>query len=182
MRRAFPAAVLLGWALSAAAAPSPTPSPKPPLDFSGTWQLDERASLNVSPKMKGALLVVEQRGDRIRITPGPQGAGKIYIAADELVADGQPYEKSTGGAKGVVTARWSADGQALELNVSAEATDKHGRAVQTARWTLSRDGTTWVRETHAIAEGKESSSRLVFRRQAAQPPAKTPSPKPAPKK
>jgi hypothetical protein len=175
-------AVLLALALPlAAAAPARTPTPKPPLDFSGTWELDERASLNVSPKMKGALLVVEQHGDRIRIAPGPQGPGKLNLAADEIVLDGRSYEKNVGGARGITSARWSADGQALELNITAEPTEKRGRAVQTVRWTLSRDRSTWVRETHTTYEGRQTTSRLVFRRQTKPPPAKKPSPPPAKK-
>ena len=180
MKKALRSAAWLALALPMAAAPSPTPSPKPPLDFSGTWNLDERASINVSAKMKGAVLIVDQRGDRIRISPGPQGPGKIYLAADELVVDGQAYEKSVGGAKGVATARWSADGQAMELTITAPATEGHSQAVQTARWSLSRDGSTWVRETRTVVDGKGTASRLVFRRQTA-PPAASPPPKPAKK-
>jgi hypothetical protein len=180
VRGALRAAVGLALALPMSGTPSPTPSSKPPVDFSGTWQLDERASINVSPKMKGALLIVEQRGDRIRISPGPQGPGKIYLSADELVVDGQPYEKSVGGAKGIATARWSADGQAMELTITAPATENHSKAVQTSRWSLSGDGSTWVRETRTVVDGKGTASRLVFRRQAP-PPAASPSPKPAKK-
>jgi len=179
MRRLAFAVALL--ALPAAAAPGPTPTPKPPLDFSGTWLLDERASISVSPKMKGAVLIVEQKGDRIRISPGPQGPGKIYLVADELVVDGQSYEKNVGDAKGIATARWSADGKALELVVTSEPTDKRGRAVQTARWTLSADRSTWVRETRTAVDGKQSGTRLVFRRQTAAASV-TPSPRPGPKK
>jgi hypothetical protein len=180
MRAVFGAAACLALALPLAAAPSPTPSPKPPLDFSGTWELDERASLNVSAKMRGAVLIVEQHGDQIRISPGPQGPGKVNLSADALVVDGKPYEKSVGGAKGVATARWSADGQAMELSITGPATEEHSQAVQTARWSLSKDGSTWVRETRTVVDGKGSASRLVFRRRAAQPAA-TPSPKPAKK-
>jgi hypothetical protein len=178
VKGALRAAAWLAMALPMAAAPSPTPSPRPPLDFSGTWQLDERASLNVSTRMQGAVLIVDQRGDRIRISPGAQGPGKLNLSADELVVDGQPYEKNVGGAKGIATARWSDDGQAMELRITGSPAEGHTQAVQTARWTLSRDGTTWVRETQTVADGKGSSSRLVFRRQAT-PPSATPSPKPA---
>lgn len=178
MRVFSAAAAFLALTLSVAAVPAPTPpSPeKPPLDFSGTWELDERASLNISPRMSGAVLVVEQRGDHIRISPGAQGPGKLNLAADEVVADGQPYEKSVGGARGIATARWSPDGQALELTVTAGPTQGRGRALQTSRWTLSRDGSTWVRDTSTSADGKGSRSRLVFRRQSREAAGKTPTP------
>ena len=180
MKRALRAVLWLAVSLPVAAAPSPTPSPKPPLDFSGTWELDEKASINVSAKMRGAVLIVEQHGDRIRISPEKQAPGQLYLAADELVVDGRPYEKSVGTGKGETTARWSADGQAMELHVTAPAPEGHTQAVQTSRWTLSRDGSTWIRETRTILDGKGAANRLVFRRRAAQPSA-TPSPKPAKK-
>jgi hypothetical protein len=180
MRKALVAAACLALALPIDAAPAPTRSQKPSLDFSGTWDLDERASINVSANMKGAVLIVEQRGDEIRISPGPQAAGQINLAADVLVVDGRPYEKNIGGGKGVATARWSADGQAMELTITAPATEGHTQAVQTSRWTLSKDGSTWVRETRTVVDEKGASSRLIFRRRAAQP-ASTPSPKPAKK-
>ena len=164
-RTGFPAAALLACAAVAA----PTPAAKPPLDFSGTWKLDARLSVNPSPNMKDAVLIVEQRGNRIRISPGPQPAGRHYLAADEIVADGQAYEKAMGKGKGILTARWSADGKALEMVLTAGPAEKAPEAVQNSRWTLSADRSTWVRETRTSSEGKERQSRLVFRRQAPEP-------------
>ena len=114
------------------AAPASSP------DFSGTWKLDEAASANVSPNMKAAVLVVEQKGDHIRVSPAAQGAGKVLLAGEEIIADGQPYEKSVGGGKGVLTARWSADRKSLELVLSGTEPEKKIEMVQTGRWSLGR--------------------------------------------
>jgi hypothetical protein len=149
-----------------------------PLDFSGTWKLDEAASANVSPNMIGAILVVEQKGDHIRVTPAPQGAGKVRLAGDEIVVDGRPYEKSVGGAKGVLTARWSADGKALELELSGTAPEKGPKMIQTVSWSLSADGSTWLRETRTAGQGRVRVTRLVFRRQKPEPSTKSPPAKP----
>ena len=174
MRRAgFPAAALLVCAVAAGA---PMPAAKPPLDFSGTWKLDTKLSVNVSPNMKDAVLIVEQRGNRIRVFPAPQGPGKLNLAADEIVADGRAYEKAVGGGKGILTARWSADGRALEMVLTAGPAEKPPDAVQNSRWTLSADRSTWVRETRTTGQGRPRVTRLVFHREAPEP-SKTVPPK-----
>jgi hypothetical protein len=127
--------------------------------------------------MRGAVLVVEQKGDHIRITPPRQGAGKVLLAGEEIVADGRPYEKGVGGGKGVLTARWSADRKALELELSATEPEKKLKIVQISRWSLSADGSTWLRETKTTGGGKARITRLVFRREKPEPP--TPSAVPA---
>jgi hypothetical protein len=138
---------------------------KPPLDFSGTWKLDTSLSVNVSPNMKDAVLIVEQKGEHILVSPAAKEPGRL-LNAEEIVVDGRAYEKSVGKGKGIVTARWSADGKALELEVAVSSAEKPRDAVQRSRWTLSADRSTWVRETVTITEGKSRSNRLVFRRQA----------------
>ncbi len=172
------AVVVVAGALWAAAAPAPTsvPNARMPLDFSGTWRLDAKASVSVSPNMKDAVLIVEQKGDRIRVSPAPQGPGKLHLAADEIVADGRAYEKAVGGGKGILTARWSADGRALEMELTGGTPENPRKAVQTGRWTLSADRSTWVRETRTVGDGKVRQTRLVFHRETPQP-AKTAPPK-----
>ena len=167
MRRAgFPAAALL---VCAALGAAPTPAAKPPLDFSGTWKLDTRLSVNISPNMKDAVLIVEQKRDRIRVSPAPQGPGKVNLAAEEIVADGRAYEKAVGGGKGILTARWSADGRALEMELTGGPPENPRQAVQTIRWTLSADRSRWVRETRTTGEGGPRVTRLVFHREAPSP-------------
>jgi hypothetical protein len=163
-RAGLPAAALLVCAIAAGAAP--TPATKPPLDFSGTWKLDTKLSVNVSPNMKDAVLIVEQKGNRIRVFPAPQGPGKLNLAADEIVADGRAYEKAVGGGKGILTARWSADGRALEMVLTAGPAEKPPDAVQNSRWSLDADRSTWVRETRTTGQGRPRVTRLVFHRQA----------------
>ncbi|HKD10776.1 MAG TPA: hypothetical protein VKE50_01830, partial [Thermoanaerobaculia bacterium] len=70
MRRAvfLLAALCAAAAALIAASPAPrrTPSraPGPPLDFSGVWEIDEKASVNVPAQMQGAVLAVTQKGNR----------------------------------------------------------------------------------------------------------------------
>jgi hypothetical protein len=163
------AAIVLACTASAAPAPSPPPDARAPLDFSGTWKLDTKASVNVSANMKDAVLLVEQKGDKVTVSPAPQGPGKLNIAGEQIVADGRAYEKAVGGGKGIVTARWSADGQALEMEITGGPPENPRQAVQTIRWTLAADRSTWVRETRTVGQGRARQTRLVFHREAPEP-------------
>lgn len=184
MKRAvLPLAALCAAALIAAAAPAPrrTPSraPAPPLDFSGVWEIDEKASVNVPAQMEGAVLAVTQKGNRIWISPQATTGKGSPVMAEEIVADDRPYEKSLGPAgKGIVTARWSDDGAALWIDVQAGSDpEPQKNASQRSIWKLSQDRKVWVRESVSISQGTPRQARLVFRKRAG---ATTPSPAPRP--
>jgi hypothetical protein len=164
---AAPAVALVFLAAAVAgAAPKATPRPaaKPPLDFSGTWELDEKASLNVSAQMKGAVLSVTQKGNRIWISPVKKEEGpRQPILAEEIVVDGQAYEKALGPAgMGLVTAAWAPDGKSLRIEVQAGSPESRGSAVQRSVWKVSEDRTVWVRESTSFSTGRASRARLVF--------------------
>ena len=154
------AAAAVAACLALGAAPRRTPKPPAaPLDFSGTWVLDAKASANVSSRMRDGVLTVSQRGDRIYIAPG---APKMQVMAEEIIADGQPYEKALGtGQKAIVRAGWASDGGSLRLEIVA------GDSKQRSVWKLSSDRSVWVRDTSTLDHGARRNSRLVFRRQTA---------------
>jgi hypothetical protein len=139
------------------------PSPKPPLDFSGTWVLDEKASQGVSKNMHGAVLRVEQSGNHIRIFPVGRG-GKLL--GEEIVADGRPYEKALGPGRGVVTATWSKDGASLWLEVTAGTPEdpRAAAAIQRSVWQLSPDRRTWLRHSVSMQGKERREAQLVFRK------------------
>lgn len=153
------AAALLALA-AAGAAPRITVK-APPLDFSGLWKLDEAASSGVSFHMRDAVLRLEQTGDRIQVTPVGRGEG---LLAEQIVADGRPYEKTIGNGKGIVTAAWAKDRRSLWLEVAAGPAEDPRSAVQRSVWKLSDDRKTWVRQSVTIRAGVRTESRLVFRR------------------
>ena len=165
------AVLLLGAAPRATPRPRrPTPARGAPIDFSGTWQLDPKLSVNVHWRMENAVLSVSQRGNRISIAPADR---RLEIFSDEIVADGRQYQKALGsGAMGLVTARWAEDGKSLRVEVLAKD------AAQRSVWSLSSDRTVWVRETNILDHGKRRRTRLVFRRQrpeaSASPAVKAP--------
>jgi hypothetical protein len=137
------------------------PPQKPPLDFSGVWVLDEKASRGVSRNMHGAVFRVEQSGDHIRIFPGGSG-GKLL--GEEIVADGRPYAKVLGPERGVVTAAWSKDGGSLWLEVTAGTPAEPRAAIQRSVWKLSPDRRTWIRQSVSMQGSERREAHLVFRR------------------
>ncbi len=110
----------------AQAAPPPTAPPQPapkvakaPLDFSGVWELDAKASKGVSKNMEKAVISIRQSGDRIWIEPIEQK--RPWLVADEIVVDGKVYEKAIGGGKkGSVQAQWGKDKKSLWIQTTAE--------------------------------------------------------------
>lgn len=182
MKRPLLAAVaLLGVSATGAAVPTPAPSRprpssrpaapparKPPLDFSGTWELDEKGSRAIAPAMAGAVITVQQKGDRIWIAP--ENAVDSKLLAEMIVADGRPYVKSLGNkGKGTVTVGWASDGKSLWIEVAAGPEESPRSILQRSVWKLSENRSVWVRQTVTIQNEKVQESRLVFRRREKAP-------------
>ena len=158
----------------AAATPRPKPE-KPPLDFTGVWELDEKASRNVSPVLAGAVLNVRQTGNQIWISP--MDPAKSRILSESIVADGRPYEKTLGTkGKGILTVSWGKDRKSLWLEVLAGPEDDPRRIVQRSVWKLSADRRTWIRQSVSIQDGQTSESMLVLHRRQTPPRGATPKP------
>jgi hypothetical protein len=161
------AGILTALALLAAGPKGrPTLEPKPPLDFSGTWTLDPKASMNVSSQMRDAILSVRQTGNRIWISSVKAETGpRSRILSEEIVADARPYEKALGPAgKGLVTAGWARDGKSLWIEVAAGPPENPGEAIQRSVWRISEDGQVWIRESISVSKGHSGRARLVFRK------------------
>jgi hypothetical protein len=140
-------------------------SAKPPLDFSGVWTLDEKASSGFAPAMKGAVLSVKQTGDRILIEP--VGKRRERILAEVIVADGRPYEKAMGTEeKGTVTVAWAKDRKSLWIEVVAGPKENPRASVQRSVWKLSENGKVWLRQSVSMQGGQTFEARLVFRKKA----------------
>src|SRR5262249_12801184 len=130
---ALAAAVLAAAVRAQTAPPTPRPTlPAPPpaakgakavpLDFSGVWDIDLKASEGVSTSMGKAVLAVRQNGDRLWIEPIEQP--RPYLSADEIVVDGKLYEKAVGrGDKGTVQAQWGKDRKALWIQTVTKNPD-----------------------------------------------------------
>jgi hypothetical protein len=176
-RAALFAAAILAAAVAPAAAPAANKapaakkapaalgSPGSPTNFSGIWELDVHSSSGGAPNLKDAVLEVTQKGERIWLQP--LGESRRGLLAEEVVVDGQTYEKGVGQARrGTLQAQWGKDGKSLWLEVVAPTEENPRAAVQRTVWRLSDDRNTWVRETVTIVNGQSRQSRLVFHRLA----------------
>lgn len=172
------AAILLAAvALAQTAPPTPTfpPKPKPkakgsstkpPLDFTGVWVLDPKASTGVAPQMAGVVFQVRQNGNRIWIEQIESQSR--MIVSEEIVVDGQKYEKGLGGGqKGTLEAAWGNDNTSLWLQAIAAAGDNPTGAVQRMIWRLRDNGQTWTRQTRTIQPDSVKDTFLVFRKREA---------------
>ncbi len=194
------AALGLAALLAGQEAPAPTPSPgtekpaarksgakpkapKAPVDFSGVWELDPQASQGVVKAMENAVIRVKQNGDRIWMEP--LGTAQGTLLAEELVVDGQLYEKKLGKDKGTVLAKWGTDNLSLWIEAVNSTPQDPRAAVQRMVWRLQDFGNTWTRQSWTISGQTSKQAYLVFRKRPADwvpTPAyfpKTPTPAPA---
>jgi hypothetical protein len=174
-RRAVLAAAFGALAAAILVAQTATPAPKPartpgkakrsapPLDFTGIWELDPAASRGVTKQMEDAVLQVRQNGNRIWIeaieSPSPR------ITAEEIVVDGQVYEKALGaGKKGTLEAAWGNDGKSLWLQAVVATDENPVAATQRMIWRLHDGGKTWTRQTRTLQPDGSRDTFLVFRK------------------
>jgi hypothetical protein len=145
---------------------SAKPAPKAPLNFSGVWELDPKASTGVVKAMEQAAIKIEQNGNRIWIGPlGSASTGKLL--ADQIVVDGQLYEKKLGKDKGTVLAKWGNDNQSLWIEAVNSTPQDPRAAVQRMVWRLQDFGNTWTRQSWTISGENVKQTFLVFRKRPA---------------
>ena len=141
----------------------------PPLDFSGVWELDAKASHGVSPAMeKGAVLSVRQNGNHIWIEPIERK--KLTVLSEEVIVDGRKYEKALGTVKkGTLVADWGKDGTSLWLQVEVPGEDGGPPSgSQRAIWRLRDGGTVWTRQTRTVTKDDVKDTFLIFRKREAE--------------
>jgi hypothetical protein len=169
----------LGLCLNALAAsqeaPVPTPSPRPqpknakpvrpPVDFSGVWELDTNASRGVVKALENSAFRVQQTGNRITIEPiGTNSSQRLM--ADQIIVDGQKYEKNLGKDKGTVIAKWGNDGTSLWMEAVSGNSEDPRAAVQRMVWRLQDFGNTWTRQSWTISGAGSKQTFLIFRRRS----------------
>jgi hypothetical protein len=167
------ACVLASQTAAQTLAPQPARTPRktsrsarPPLDFTGVWELDAKASQGVSRNMEGAVLSVRQNGNRIWIEPIEQKHPNLL--SEEIVVDGRLYEKAVGRAeKGTLVAAWGKDKASLWLEVVVGTEQNPRAAVQRMIWRLRENGRVWTRQTRTLQPGEAKDSFLLFRKREA---------------
>ena len=137
-------------------------------NFTGTWVLDVGKSEGIWPGTEQTL-VVRQDGDRVEIelkVKTPQGE---RVSKDSYTVDGAQVEFAPPGAvgKGKRTAKWSADGTAIEINELFDAPTPEGADTMKnqRRWSLSADGKLLFVEMSQQTPNGLSITKRVFVRQ-----------------
>lgn len=117
-------------------------------NFSGTWLLDKTKSEGVPPGMDQVMTVV-QTGDKLNLETKVTTAEGEQTISDSYTLTGAETEYTPHGpagmtGKGKRTAKWSADGNGLDINEDATFETLQGEvAVQiTRKWVMAADGKT----------------------------------------
>src|SRR4028118_795975 len=105
-------------------------------DFSGKWALDKTKSEGLPPNID-QLMTVTQTGDKIELETkitGPQGERTIK---DSYNADGKEVDFTPQGPQGAIgkgkrTAKWTAEGAALEVSETATLDGPNGADEESA--------------------------------------------------
>jgi hypothetical protein len=156
------ALVALSLVVAVAAAAKP--------DFSGKWVMDKTKSEGVPPNMEQSMTIT-QTGDKIELETkinGPQGE---RVIKDSYSVDGQEADFTPQGPQGAMgkgkrTAKWAADGTALEVTetVTLDGPGGPDDVTATRKWTLAADGKTMTIEiTFSGEQGTQKTKRIFVK-------------------
>ena len=140
-------------------------------DFNGTWILDKTNSEGLPPGMDQTMTVV-QTGDKLALETKlitPEGE---QVVSDSYLIDGKEAEftpKTPGGetGKGKRTAKWTADGNGIEVKENSTFDGPEGpiNIQMTRTWALMSDGKTLKIELTADGpNGKQIIKRTFIRK------------------
>jgi len=137
-------------------------------DFSGTWILDKSNSEGLPPGMDQSMTVV-QTGDKLLletklITPeGERVVSDMYML-DGKEAEFTPKTPNGQAGKGKRTAKWSADGNGIDVSENSTFESPEGSVnVQMTRvWTLAADGKTLKIEITADGPNGKQQVKRTF--------------------
>jgi dipeptidyl aminopeptidase/acylaminoacyl peptidase len=140
-------------------------------DFSGTWILDKTKSEGLPPGLNQTMTVV-QTGDKLSLETKLISDEGERVVADSYMLDGKeaeftPQTPNGPAGKGKRTAKWSADGNGIEVTENSTFDGPEGSVnVQMTRiWTLSADGKTLkIDMTAEGPNGKQQIKRTFVRK------------------
>ncbi|MCA1575783.1 MAG: hypothetical protein LC794_00305 [Acidobacteria bacterium] len=117
-------------------------------DFSGTWILDKTKSEGLPPGLNQTMTVV-QTGDKLSLETKLINDEGERVVSDSYMLDGKeaeftPQTPNGPAGKGKRTAKWSADGNGIEVieNSTFDGPEGPVNIQMTRIWTLSADGKT----------------------------------------
>jgi hypothetical protein len=140
------------------------------VDFSGTWALDKNNSEGLPPGMDQTMTVA-QTGDKLSLETKLITEQGEKVVPDSYMLDGKETEfepKAPNGVtgKGKRTARWTMDGNGIEVNETGTFDTPDGSiTIQTTRkWALSADGKTLEIELNVQGPNGAQQIKRTFNR------------------
>ena len=141
-------------------------------NFSGTWTLDKSKSEGLPPAIKAQVMTVTQAEDKLTIESKMTTEQGDQTVSDVYTLDGKPADftaKGPGGAegKGKRTAKWSADGNGIEVSEAITYEPPNGPVAVdvTRKWTLSADGNTLTIDMNiASPMGTQQIKRVLVKK------------------
>ena len=137
-------------------------------DFSGTWILDKTNSEGLPPGMDQTMTVV-QTGDKLSLETKVITQQGEQAVSDSYMVDGKEVEftpKAPGGqsGKGMRTAKWTADGNGIEIkeNSTFDGPDGPVNVQLTRTWTLAADGKTLKIDINAEGPNGKQAVKRTF--------------------
>ncbi|MDX2044497.1 MAG: hypothetical protein SF097_25025 [Acidobacteriota bacterium] len=136
-------------------------------NFSGTWIMDKSKSEGLPPEMEQTM-VVTQEGDKLTLETTLINGEQKQTIKDSYTLNGtaEDFAPRVGGmtGKGKRTAKWSADGNGIEVSEDAKLETPDGEANTTMKrkWVLSADGKTLTIELQFNGPNGEVVSKRTF--------------------
>ena len=137
-------------------------------DFSGTWVMDSSKSEGIPNSIKQEMTVV-QTDDTIKLETRVKTDEGDFAIADSYVVNGKevdfvPQTPEGPNGKGKRTAKWTADGNGIEVTEQATFDTPDGPVSQqmTRKWTLSADSKSLVIELSAKGPQGATNTKRVF--------------------
>ncbi|HEX5734426.1 MAG TPA: hypothetical protein VF131_16440 [Blastocatellia bacterium] len=140
-------------------------------NFSGTWVMDASKSEGIPNSVQQEMSVV-QTDDTIKLETKVKTDEGDFAIADSYVVNGKevdfvPQTPEGPNGKGKRTAKWTADGNGIEVTEQATFETPGGPVSQqmTRKWTLSADGKSLIIELSAKGpEGTTNTKRFFTKK------------------
>jgi hypothetical protein len=138
------------------------------VNFSGTWTLDKSRSEGLPPGMDQTMTVV-QTEDKINLETKVTTSEGEQTIADSYTLSGSETEFTPRGPNGMTgkgkrTAKWSTDGNGLDVNEEATFETPEGAVTvqATRKWALAADGKTLTIEMKVKDPNGTRESKRTF--------------------
>ena len=164
-RRVLAAGVALAALALGSAASAQTKS-----NFAGTWALDVSRSEGLPPTLQQTVTITHE-GDKVDMVIKQKSQQGERTLNDVITADGKEgdftMQMRGNEIKGKRTAKWSADGTALEVSDKANVETPNGTVAieSSSKWTLSDGGKTLtIDQTRTTPRGPQTSKRVYTKK------------------